>query len=73
MYLKSRRNQGAGGDRPPQTLADLLTLSQSGGRGVYYAYHITNPPPGFSCLPTTLTYVLTEVIKVVEFKESKRL
>ena len=45
MYLKSRRNQGAGGDRPPQTLADLLTLSQSGGRGVYYAYHITNPPP----------------------------
>ena len=29
------------------------------------------PPPGFSYLPTTLTYVLTEVLKVVEFKELK--
>ena len=47
------RTVGAGGTGAgPQSLADHLTLSQSGWTN--YAHHITTCPPGFSDLPTAL-------------------
>ena len=60
---------GLGGSTPLPFLSEQLTLSQPGGAD--YAHHINTGTPGFSDLPTALTFIYLDHAYVVKVKVEK--